>query len=316
MLLIRLSLLPGELPEPGVRVTRAGAHSFSRPAQPSASGLRSHGRTSSTARDNTPRWSRRALAAHAMAAGAFSCACATRPPIISLATYKVGEPAPTTAAPCPAVNEGPPPPAKGRAYPTASRVPAFFTFRRAPLQPAFAGDTLASALLRQRPCTSMGRSFKYHKAPRWVSPGGCLKSPTRWWRCAATPRLTTPTCAPSQVDLYEGTRAHSHKSLARPPALRPSARQRSARPVHPRPAFLLKTFMVAAGARCGGSTSPRHFRAAAGLGHSPNDGDPDPVTGLALRALRRARRWARAPRRTSLPAPALRRERARRHAVR
>ena len=131
-----------------------------------------------------------------------------------------------------------------------------------------AGDTLASALLANG-VHLMGRSFKYHR-PRGVLACG-PEEPNALVAVRRDAARYTPNLRATQVELYEGLAAHSQN---RWPTLAfdLGAINDLLAPFIPA-GFYYKTFMWPRGA-WRTLYEPR-IRAAAGLGHSPTEADPD-----------------------------------------
>jgi sarcosine oxidase subunit alpha len=133
---------------------------------------------------------------------------------------------------------------------------------------AFAGDTLASALLAHG-VHLMGRSFKYHR------PRGCMAAGAEEPNALVSVRRDAARCTPNlratQVEIYEGLEAHSQN---RWPALRfdLGAINDLIAPLIPA-GFYYKTFMWPRGAWK--SLYEPYIRAAAGLGRAPTRADPD-----------------------------------------
>ena len=131
-----------------------------------------------------------------------------------------------------------------------------------------AGDTLASALLANG-VHLMGRSFKYHR-PRGVLASGA-EEPNALVAVRRDTARYTPNLRATQVELYEGLTAHSQN---RWPSLAfdLGAVNDLLAPFIPA-GFYYKTFMWPRSA-WQWLYEPR-IRAAAGLGHSPTEADPD-----------------------------------------
>ena len=131
-----------------------------------------------------------------------------------------------------------------------------------------AGDTLASALLANG-VHLMGRSFKYHR-PRGVLASGA-EEPNALVAVRRDSARYTPNLRATQLELYEGLTAHSQN---RWPSLAfdLGAVNDLLAPFIPA-GFYYKTFMWPRSA-WQWLYEPR-IRAAAGLGHSPTEADPD-----------------------------------------
>jgi sarcosine oxidase subunit alpha len=131
-----------------------------------------------------------------------------------------------------------------------------------------AGDTLASALLASG-VHLMGRSFKYHR-PRGVLACGA-EEPNALVAVRRDAARYTPNLRATQVELYEGLEAHSQN---RWPSLAfdVGAVNDLLAPFIPA-GFYYKTFMWPR--RAWQSLYEPRIRAAAGLGHSPTEADPD-----------------------------------------
>jgi sarcosine oxidase, subunit alpha len=131
-----------------------------------------------------------------------------------------------------------------------------------------AGDTLASALLANG-VHLMGRSFKYHR-PRGVLACGA-EEPNALVAVRRDAARYTPNLRATQVELYEGLEAHSQN---RWPSLAfdLGAVNDLLAPFIPA-GFYYKTFMWPR--RAWRWLYEPRIRAAAGLGHSPTEADPD-----------------------------------------
>ena len=131
-----------------------------------------------------------------------------------------------------------------------------------------AGDTLASALLANG-VHLMGRSFKYHR-PRGVLACGA-EEPNALVAVRRDAARYTPNLRATQVELYEGLAAHSQN---RWPTLAfdLGAVNDLLAPFIPA-GFYYKTFMWPR--RAWRWLYEPRIRAAAGLGHSPTEADPD-----------------------------------------
>ena len=131
-----------------------------------------------------------------------------------------------------------------------------------------AGDTLASALLANG-VHLMGRSFKYHR-PRGVLASGA-EEPNALVAVRRDAARYTPNLRATQVELYEGLAAHSQN---RWPTLAfdLGAVNDLLAPFIPA-GFYYKTFMWPR--RAWQWLYEPRIRAAAGLGHSPTEADPD-----------------------------------------
>ena len=131
-----------------------------------------------------------------------------------------------------------------------------------------AGDTLASALLANG-VHLMGRSFKYHR-PRGVLASGA-EEPNALVAVRRDSARYTPNLRATQVELYEGLEAHSQN---RWPSLAfdLGAVNDLLAPFIPA-GFYYKTFMWPR--RAWQSLYEPRIRAAAGLGRSPTEADPD-----------------------------------------
>ena len=131
-----------------------------------------------------------------------------------------------------------------------------------------AGDTLASALLANG-VHLMGRSFKYHR-PRGVLASGA-EEPNALVAVRRDAARYTPNLRATQVELYEGLEAHSQN---RWPSLAfdLGAVNDLLAPFIP-VGFYYKTFMWPR--RAWQSLYEPRIRAAAGLGRSPTEADPD-----------------------------------------
>ena len=142
-----------------------------------------------------------------------------------------------------------------------------FTFDGRPYT-GLAGDTLASALLANG-VHLLGRSFKYHR-PRGVLAAGA-EEPNALVTVRRDAARSTPNLRATQVELYEGLEAHSQN---RWPSLAfdVGAVNDLIAPFIPA-GFYYKTFMWPKGA-WRTLYEPR-IRAAAGLGRSPTQADPD-----------------------------------------
>ncbi len=150
-----------------------------------------------------------------------------------------------------------------------------FTFDGQPLQ-GYAGDTLASALLANGRHL-VGRSFKYHR-PRGIVTSGS-EEPNALVTVVRDGGRTTPNLRATQVELYDGLKAHSQNrwpSLTRDLG----AINDKLSPIFPA-GFYYKTFM-------GPGFLPDNWawtkvfepaiRRAAGLGRAPTSADPDRYT--------------------------------------
>jgi sarcosine oxidase subunit alpha len=135
----------------------------------------------------------------------------------------------------------------------------------------FAGDTLASALLRNG-IHLVGRSFKYHR-PRGILAAGA-EEPNALVAVRRDDARYTPNLRATQVELYEGLEAHSQN---RWPSLAFDLQgiNNLLSPFIPA-GFYYKTFMWPRGAWK--SLYEPRIRAAAGLGKSPTLADPDRYT--------------------------------------
>ncbi len=135
----------------------------------------------------------------------------------------------------------------------------------------FAGDTLASALLRNG-IHLVGRSFKYHR-PRGILAAGS-EEPNALVGVRRDDARYTPNLRATQVELYDGLEAHSQ---TRWPSLAWDfgATNSLISPFIPA-GFYYKTFMWPHGAWK--SLYEPRIRAAAGLGKSPTLADPDRYT--------------------------------------
>jgi len=142
-----------------------------------------------------------------------------------------------------------------------------FTFDGRPYT-GFAGDTLAAALLANG-VYLVGRSFKYHR-PRGVLAAGA-EEPNALVTVRRDAARSTPNLRATQVELYDGLEAHSQN---RWPSLAfdVGAVNDLIAPFIPA-GFYYKTFMWPKGA-WRTLYEPR-IRAAAGLGRSPTQADPD-----------------------------------------
>ncbi len=131
-----------------------------------------------------------------------------------------------------------------------------------------AGDTLASALLANG-VHLLGRSFKYHR-PRGVLASGA-EEPNALVAVRRDAARYTPNLRATQVELYEGLAAHSQN---RWPTLAfdLGAVNDLLAPFIPA-GFYYKTFMWPR--RAWRWLYEPRIRAAAGLGHSPTEADPD-----------------------------------------
>jgi sarcosine oxidase subunit alpha len=145
-----------------------------------------------------------------------------------------------------------------------------FTFDGRPLT-GFAGDTLASALLRNG-IHLVGRSFKYHR-PRGILAAGA-EEPNALVAVRRDDARYTPNLRATQVELYEGLEAHSQN---RWPSLTfdVGGFNNVIAPFIPA-GFYYKTFMWPRGAWK--SLYEPRIREAAGLGKSPTLADPDRYT--------------------------------------
>jgi sarcosine oxidase, subunit alpha len=132
----------------------------------------------------------------------------------------------------------------------------------------YAGDTLASALLAHG-VHLMGRSFKYHR-PRGVLAAGA-EEPNALVAVQRDAARLTPNLRATQVELYEGLKAHSQN---RWPSLAfdVGAVNDLLAPFIPA-GFYYKTFMWPK--RAWHSLYEPRIRAAAGLGVAPTLADPD-----------------------------------------
>jgi sarcosine oxidase, subunit alpha len=148
--------------------------------------------------------------------------------------------------------------------------PINFTFDGRPLT-GFAGDTLASALLRNG-IHLVGRSFKYHR-PRGILAAGA-EEPNALVTVRRDDARYTPNLRATQVELYEGLEAHSQN---RWPSLAfdVGGFNNIISPFIPA-GFYYKTFMWPPGAWK--SLYEPRIREAAGLGKSPTLADPDRYT--------------------------------------
>ena len=135
----------------------------------------------------------------------------------------------------------------------------------------YAGDTLASALLRNG-IHLVGRSFKYHR-PRGILAAGA-EEPNALVAVRRDDARYTPNLRATQVELYEGLEAHSQN---RWPSLEfdVGAVNSLISPFIPA-GFYYKTFMWPRGAWK--SLYEPRIREAAGLGESPRIADPDRYT--------------------------------------
>src|ERR1700755_2978777 len=158
--------------------------------------------------------------------------------------------------------------------PTGGRIdrskPLRFTFDGRPLT-GFAGDTLASALLRNG-IHLVGRSFKYHR-PRGILSAG-PEEPNALVTVRRDDARYTPNLRATQVELYEGLQAESQN---RWPSLEfdVGAVNDLISPFIPA-GFYYKTFMWPQSA-WHSFYEPR-IRATAGLGVAPAQADPDRYT--------------------------------------
>ena len=145
-----------------------------------------------------------------------------------------------------------------------------FTFDGRPLT-GFAGDTLASALLRNG-IHLVGRSFKYHR-PRGILAAGS-EEPNALVAVRRDDARYTPNLRATQVELYDGLEAHSQN---RWPSLSwdVGGINNLLSPFIPA-GFYYKTFMWPRSAWK--SLYEPRIRAAAGLGKSPTLADPDRYT--------------------------------------
>ncbi|HVW67465.1 MAG TPA: 2Fe-2S iron-sulfur cluster-binding protein, partial [Steroidobacteraceae bacterium] len=145
-----------------------------------------------------------------------------------------------------------------------------FTFDGRTFQ-GYAGDTLASALLRHGVHLA-GRSFKYHR-PRGILAAGA-EEPNALVAVRRDDARYTPNLRATQVELYAGLEAHSQN---RWPSLAfdCGGLNNLLSPFIPA-GFYYKTFMWPRGA-WKALYEPR-IRAAAGLGKSPTLADPDRYT--------------------------------------
>ncbi len=148
--------------------------------------------------------------------------------------------------------------------------PIRFTFDGRPLS-GFQGDTLASALLRNG-VHLVGRSFKYHR-PRGILAAGA-EEPNALVAVRRDDARYTPNLRATQVELYEGLEAHSQNRWPTL-ALDFGAINDLLSPFIPA-GFYYKTFMWPRGAWK--SLYEPRIRAAAGLGKSPTQADPDRYT--------------------------------------
>ena len=148
--------------------------------------------------------------------------------------------------------------------------PLRFTFDGRELT-GYAGDTLASALLRNG-IHLVGRSFKYHR-PRGILAAGA-EEPNALVAVRRDDARYTPNLRATQVELYEGLEAHSQN---RWPSLKCDlgAINNLISPFIPA-GFYYKTFMWPRGAWQ--SLYEPRIRKAAGLGKSPTLADPDRYT--------------------------------------
>ena len=148
--------------------------------------------------------------------------------------------------------------------------PIQFTFDGRVLT-GFAGDTLASALLRNG-VHLVGRSFKYHR-PRGILAAGS-EEPNALVGIRRDDARYTPNLRATQVELYDGLEARSQN---RWPSLSLDfgALNDLMSPFIPA-GFYYKTFMWPRGAWK--SLYEPRIRAAAGLGESPTLADPDRYT--------------------------------------
>ncbi|HEY0767739.1 MAG TPA: sarcosine oxidase subunit alpha family protein [Steroidobacteraceae bacterium] len=132
----------------------------------------------------------------------------------------------------------------------------------------FAGDTLASALLANG-VHLMGRSFKYHR-PRGVLASGA-EEPNALVAVRRDAARYTPNLRATLVELYEGLAAHSQNRWPNL-AFDFGAVNDLLAPFIPA-GFYYKTFMWPR--RAWQSFYEPRIRAAAGLGRSPTEADPD-----------------------------------------
>jgi sarcosine oxidase, subunit alpha len=148
--------------------------------------------------------------------------------------------------------------------------PVPFTFDGCALS-GFAGDTLASALLRNG-IHLVGRSFKYHR-PRGILAAGS-EEPNALVAVRRDDARYTPNLRATQVELYDGLEAHSQN---RWPSLSwdVGGINNLLSPFIPA-GFYYKTFMWPRAAWK--SLYEPRIRAAAGLGKSPTLADPDRYT--------------------------------------
>ncbi len=148
--------------------------------------------------------------------------------------------------------------------------PIQFTFDGRSLT-GFAGDTLASALLRNG-IHLVGRSFKYHR-PRGILAAGS-EEPNALVAVRRDDARYTPNVRATQVEIYDGLEARSQN---RWPSLSLDfgALNDLIAPFIPA-GFYYKTFMWPRGAWK--SLYEPRIRAAAGLGESPTLADPDRYT--------------------------------------
>jgi sarcosine oxidase, subunit alpha len=133
---------------------------------------------------------------------------------------------------------------------------------------AFAGDTLASALLAQG-VHLLGRSFKYHR-PRGLIGSGA-EEPNALVAVRRDDARYTPNLRATQVEVFDGLEAHSQN---RWPGLKfdLGAINDLLAPLIPA-GFYYKTFMWPRGAWK--AWYEPYIRAAAGLGRAPTRADPD-----------------------------------------
>jgi sarcosine oxidase, subunit alpha len=133
---------------------------------------------------------------------------------------------------------------------------------------AFAGDTLASALLAQG-VHLLGRSFKYHR-PRGLIGAGA-EEPNALVAVRRDDARYTPNLRATQVEVFDGLEAHSQN---RWPGLKfdLGAINDLLAPLIPA-GFYYKTFMWPRGAWR--AWYEPYIRAAAGLGRAPTRADPD-----------------------------------------
>ncbi|MDR3506854.1 MAG: sarcosine oxidase subunit alpha family protein [Caulobacteraceae bacterium] len=145
--------------------------------------------------------------------------------------------------------------------------PVSFSFDGKTYQ-GFAGDTLASALLANGVCL-MGRSFKYHR-PRGVIAAGS-DEPNALVSVQRDAARYAPNLRATQVELYEGL---SSESQNRWPSLAfdVGSVNNLASPFIPA-GFYYKTFMWPR--KAWDRFYEPNIRAAAGLGRSPTEADPD-----------------------------------------